>query len=231
MSALGSTLFKWFPASLIVSLFGLGYTFWCREVWLAIFAALTVLVSGYFATPFIAPINPDMIDYGTALIRVAAVLFFVGWFSLAVYEADKGGAEYVVFDYFWGMFLTFILVVPALTYAAKFFDGIINYLCFAFVNCFDTLHFISYLAALAIPSLIYIYIGVWEFWPIAMIKRELKSSFRNFFIEFVKVAYTVTIFSLIVFFFMHGNIMIMFDYIIEVFSRLIPGGWLPVIYI
>lgn len=224
-------MFKWFPAWLIVSCFGLGYTFWVREVWLAIFAALAVLVTGYFGSTLVADAVPTMTDYGIALIRVAMVLFFFSWFSLYLYESDNGAEENVVIDQFWGMFLTFTLVLPALIYAANFFDGIIDYLCFNFVNCFDTLHFVAYLLALAIPGLIYIFSGIWEFWPIALIKREMKSSFRNFLVEFVKVAYTVIIFSLVTFFFMRGNIIYMYHYIIEIFSKLIPSGWFPVIYI
>lgn len=225
MRILGSKFLAWYPATFIVTVFGLGYITWWREAWLAIFTAICILALNYILTPLITHSHPTMVDHGVILLRVAIIMFPVGWFSLAVYEARRGENEPIIIDYFFGIFLTIVLVLPSILYASRFLDVLTGYVCGVFIECVDATHLLGEVLAFAIPCVMYTFILKWQIRPIDTIRKEIRTSLGNFLAVLVAVGYTVVLFSALVFFFMRGDFGVMADYLTEVFSRLVPMLW------
>lgn len=218
MGVLKSKLFKWFPAEWVVTCLMLGKTNWCRRSWLTLIAAIVAGVSGLlFADPYVN----KTIAYATVIVEVALTLFFIGWFSLAVYYAHNAVTEdEIIIDQFTGILLVLGLSSLGIVYVYEFTAKFLSYVCTDFLHCIPEVYVLGYFFGVALPALLYFGALAGRLWPIKYINDNFKSATGDFLDDLVAITYSITAFYLIVFLFLGRKFEIITHYFAEIFRHI-----------
>lgn len=156
------------------------------------------------------------IDYARALIKLAVVLFVLGWAAVALHRRKSDGVD-VVIDQVVGQLILLALAFPGVIYAYFAVHTVLSHVCQMYIFCQWYMYYVGYIIGLAIPLVLFNAFIYCRPWPMSLLDQEFRNSLGTMLNDIVAAFYSLIVFYFLGFVFMRANMEASYEFIVNAF--------------